>query len=171
MKVRTLTVAMVCAIAITSVFAGGEQETNGVPGPTELSLWYHGAGNETERAILHGIIGDFNASQSDWQVVLEEFPQESYNESVAAAALAGDLPDIIDVDGPIMPNWAWAGYMAPLQITEEELSDFLARCDRSVERPSLLRRFMGRRGGDVRPSFRLTAIRYSHPHPRPTVDG
>ena len=92
---------------------------------TELSLWYHGAGNETERAILIGIIDDFNASQSDYTVALEEFPQGSYNSSIVAAALAGDLPDIIDVDGPVMPGWAWAGYMAPLELSEGALDDFL----------------------------------------------
>ena len=92
---------------------------------TELSMWYHGAGNEVESALIRGIIDDFNASQSDWTVVLESFPQESYNESITAAALSGNLPDIIDVDGPILPNWAWAGYMAPLQIDEARLSEFL----------------------------------------------
>ncbi len=57
--------------------------------------------------------------------MLEEFPQESYNESIVAAALAGDLPDIIDVDGPVMPNWAWSGYMQPLSLPEGALDDFL----------------------------------------------
>lgn len=97
----------------------------GAQGPTELSLWYHGAGNEVERAILLQIIEDFNASQSDYVVVLEEFPQASYNESITAAALSGTLPDIIDVDGPVMPNWAWAGYMAPLELSEGALDGFL----------------------------------------------
>lgn len=92
---------------------------------TQISLWYHGAGNEVEREILLQIIADFNASQSDWEVVLEEFPQESYNTSVTAAALAGTLPDIIDVDGPVMPNWAWSGYMAPLSLSEGALDGFL----------------------------------------------
>ncbi len=92
---------------------------------TELSLWYHGAGNEIERSILIGIIDDFNASQSDYTVALEEFPQGSYNSSIVAAALAEDLPDIIDVDGPVMPGWAWAGYMAPLNLSEGALDDFL----------------------------------------------
>ena len=92
---------------------------------TELSLWYHGAGNEVEREILVGIIEDFNGSQDDWEVVLEEFPQNAYNDSVVAAAVSGNLPDIIDVDGPVMPNWAWAGYMQPLQLSEGALDGFL----------------------------------------------
>ncbi len=94
-------------------------------GATELSLWYHGAGNEVEREILVGIINDFNASQSNWTVTLEEFPQASYNESITAAAVAGNLPDIVDVDGPVMPSWAWAGYMAPLSLPEGTLDNFL----------------------------------------------
>lgn len=93
--------------------------------PTELSLWYHGAGNDAERETLLGIIDDFNNSQDDYVVVLEEFPQESYNESIVAAALSDDLPDIIDVDGPVMPNWAWSGYMQPLDIDESLLEGFL----------------------------------------------
>ena len=40
-------------------------------GPTELSLWYHGAGNDVEREILLGIIDDFNNSQDEYEVVLE----------------------------------------------------------------------------------------------------
>jgi len=92
---------------------------------TDLSMWYHGAGNEVEAEIINQIVTDFNQSQSEYQVVLENFPQESYNDSVVAAALAGDLPDIIDVDGPVMPNWAWAGYMQPLPIDESHFDDFL----------------------------------------------
>jgi len=92
---------------------------------TEISMWYHGAGNEVEANILNGIVADFNASQSDWAVIVESFPQESYNDSVVAAALAGNLPDIIDVDGPVMPNWAWAGYLQPLAIDESKIDAFL----------------------------------------------
>jgi multiple sugar transport system substrate-binding protein len=92
---------------------------------TELGLWYHGAGNDEEKAVLTQIIDDFNASQSDYVIELEEFPQESYNESIVAAALAGDLPDIVDVDGPVMPGWAWAGYLQPLSLSEGAIDDFL----------------------------------------------
>lgn len=93
--------------------------------PIELSLWYHGAGNPVEREVLLTIIQDFNTSQSDYVVVLEEFPQASYNASVTAAALSGNLPDIIDVDGPVMPNWAWSGFMRPLEIDESLIENFL----------------------------------------------
>ncbi len=103
--------------------------TTALSGPalaqTDLTMWYHGAGNEVERSILEGIVNDFNASQSDWKVSIQQFPQAAYNDSVIAAALAGELPDILDVDGPNMPNWAWAGYLAPLDIDPAKVENFL----------------------------------------------
>jgi len=92
---------------------------------TTLSMWSHGAGNEVESKLINQIIADFNASQSDWKVELQSFPQAAYNDSVVAGALAGNLPDILDVDGPVMPNWAWAGYMQPLKIDEAKIANFL----------------------------------------------
>jgi multiple sugar transport system substrate-binding protein len=111
--------ALVLIALLLMVGAASAQE------PTTLRLWYHGAGNDVERDILLGIIDDFNASQTNWVIELEQFPQASYNESVTAAALAGTLPDIIDVDGPVMPNWAWSGYMSPLNLSEGALDGFL----------------------------------------------
>lgn len=93
---------------------------------TTLSMWYHGAGStNAEEALINQLVEEFNASQSDWQVVIETFPQLAYNDAVGAAALAGELPDILDVDGPVMPSWAWAGYMQPLGIDEAKLEGFL----------------------------------------------
>ena len=110
---------------LATVLALSTALTSAAQAQTELSLWYHGAGNEVEQNILNGIIEDFNGSQSDWKVVLEQFPQAAYNDSVTAAALAGNLPDILDVDGPIMPNWAWSGYLQPLQLPDGAVDNFL----------------------------------------------
>lgn len=116
MKLTKTYLAVLCASTLLSGASFAQ---------TDLSLWYHGAGNEVESKIINQIVSDFNASQSDWNVVLESFPQTSYNDSVVAAALAKNLPDIIDVDGPVMPNWAWSGYMQPLQIDEAKVANFL----------------------------------------------
>lgn len=107
------------ALAATTLLAGAASAQ------TEIDMWYHGGGNTVEREIIDRIINDFNTSQSDYVVTLEAFPQESYNDSVEAAALAGNLPCIIDVDGPVMPRWAWAGYMQPLPIDESKIANFL----------------------------------------------
>lgn len=92
---------------------------------TALSMWYHGAGNPEEKKLITRLIGDFNASQKDWKVELQQFPQEAYNTSVVAAAVAGKLPDILDVDGPVMPNWAWSKYLQPLQLPAGAIDKFL----------------------------------------------
>jgi multiple sugar transport system substrate-binding protein len=92
---------------------------------TEVTMWYHGAGNEVESTIINQIIDEFNASQGDYAVTMESFPQTSYNDSVIAAALAGNLPCVLDTDGPNMPNWAWSGYMQPLPLDESVIADFL----------------------------------------------
>lgn len=61
---------------------------------TTLSLWYHGAGSaNAEEALVNQLVEDFNASQSDWKVEIETFPQLAYNDAVGAAALAGELPE------------------------------------------------------------------------------
>jgi len=108
------------AFAVTSVM------TTSATAATDIKMWYHGAGNEAESTLINQIVSDFNSSQSDWAVSLESFPQESYNDSVVAGALAGNLPCILDVDGPVMPNWAWSGYMQPLSIDESIVENFLA---------------------------------------------
>lgn len=114
------TTLSVTALAAATALAGAASAQ------TELSLWYHGAGSaNAEEALVNQLVEEFNASQSDWTVVIETFPQLAYNDAVGAAALAGELPDILDVDGPVMPNWAWAGYMQPLGIDEAKLEGFL----------------------------------------------
>lgn len=92
---------------------------------TQLSLWYHGAGNPAELSVLNRIIEDFNAAQNEWHVSLQAFPQIAYNPAIVAAALAGQLPDMLSVDGPVVPNWAWSGYLQPLRLSEGALDGFL----------------------------------------------
>lgn len=115
MKLKTLS----AVLATTTLIAGA------AAAQSEVSLWYHGGGNTVERELIDRIIADFNGSQGDYTVVIEAFPQESYNDSVEAAALAGNLPCILDVDGPVMPRWAWANYLQPLPIDEAKIANFL----------------------------------------------
>ena len=138
---------------------------------TDLSMWYHGAGNEVEGKVIHQIVDDFNASQSDWKVTIESFPQTSYNDSVTAAALAGNLPDILDMDGPNMPNWAWSGYMQPLPIDESVVRRLPARHEGHVERQALFDRPVGRRGRALCPQVDPGRTRTPRPDARQALDG
>ena len=87
-------------------------------GRRTLTLWTHSAGNPNEMAAIEGWIEEFNSTH-DVQVVQEAFPQGAYNETVVAAALSDSMPCILDIDGPNTPNWAWSGYLHPLELPAE----------------------------------------------------
>lgn len=110
------------ALATTAALAACSSQSSsgsGASGSGGISLWTHNGGNEEELAVVQAAVDAFNAQNPDTPVTLKAFPQASYNDSIAAAAVAGDLPDILDLDGPIMPNWAWAGYLSPLELSTE----------------------------------------------------
>lgn len=94
-------------------------------GQTKLDLWYHGASNHAEHVEIERIVAEFNKSQPDWRVVTQSFFEQGYNSSVVASAARGHLPDIVDVDLPILPNWVWLGYLQPLPIEASVHHDFL----------------------------------------------
>ena len=48
------------------------------------------------------------------EVTYNAIPSAGYNDAVNAAAAAGDLPDVLMIDGPNVANYAWAGYLRPL---------------------------------------------------------
>ena len=84
--------------------------------PGTLTLWTHSAGGTDEYAVIETIANDFNAANPGTKIQITAFPQAVYNDSIVTAAAAHELPDILDLDGPIMPNWAWSGYLAQLDL-------------------------------------------------------
>ncbi|KZE91969.1 hypothetical protein AVP41_01522 [Microbacterium sp. TNHR37B] len=107
------------ALALTGCGQAGQGGTTTKDGRTQLTMWTHSAGNAAELAVYEKIIDDFNSSQDTYEVVHESFPQGAYNDAIVAAAASGDLPCLLDLDGPIMPNWAWAEYLQPLGISTD----------------------------------------------------
>ena len=112
--------AVACAKGGSSSNQGGGESGGGT-----LTMWTHDAGNKNELGAIGKIVADYNASQTKYKVDVQAFPQDSYNQSVVAAAASKKLPCILDIDGPNVPNWAWAGYLAPLEGMDDTLSKFL----------------------------------------------
>ena len=81
--------------------------------PTVIRLWRHET-DDFEMFANRAAIQRFNEAQSRWRIDMEAIPQGSYTESITAAALAGQLPCVFDVDQPIVPNFAWTGHLKPL---------------------------------------------------------
>lgn len=83
------------------------------PGPVYLTAWFH-TGMPAEARTMRQQVAAFNAAQRQVQVRLTEIPAASYPSVVADAAATGNLPDILDFDGPYLYNYAYYGMLAPL---------------------------------------------------------
>jgi len=111
-------VAIIVAIAVpVSVSAQGK---------TQVTLWFH-SGQGSERDALDDQITRFNESSEQYEVVALEVPEGSYNDQVKAAALAGELPCVLDFDGPFIYNYVFSGDLIPLDdyVSDDLLSDIL----------------------------------------------
>jgi multiple sugar transport system substrate-binding protein len=91
-----------------------------------LDLWFH-SGRGPERDALKQILDNFAAQYPNIKVNAVELPEGSYNDQVQAAAFANDLPCLLDFDGPNLYNYAWGGFLIPLDqyVTPTLKSDFL----------------------------------------------
>jgi multiple sugar transport system substrate-binding protein len=81
--------------------------------PGTLRVWVH-SGLPAERQTLEQQVQRFHASQSQIKIELTFIPERSYNAQVQAAALANDLPDILEFDGPFVYNYVWQKNLIPL---------------------------------------------------------
>lgn len=79
----------------------------------EIKAWVH-SGRQAERTTIRDQVKRFNASQDRVHVNLTVIPEGSYNAQVQAAALAGDLPDVLEFDGPFLYNYVWQGRLVPI---------------------------------------------------------
>lgn len=131
--------------------------TSSDTGPIVLTAWAH-AGQEDERLALEKQVAEFNrafggttvhgstsspstASPSTApatrtpsrpiRIELTLLPEGSFNSQVQSAALAGDLPDLLEFDGPFVYNYAWQGHLAPLD-------DLLSAATRNNLIPSII---------------------------------
>jgi multiple sugar transport system substrate-binding protein len=91
-----------------------------------IDVWFH-SGKGEEREVLDAQVAAFNEMQNEVNVNAILLPEGSYNDQVNAGALAGDLPCLLDFDGPFLYNYAWAGYLVPMDdyVSQEVKDDFL----------------------------------------------
>jgi multiple sugar transport system substrate-binding protein len=119
--VAQATTASAGTTAASTTAAGAANPAAGSGGKVKINLWTHSAGNQNEMDVLQKEITAFNGNQTKYEVSVEAFPQASYNDSVAAASVAGNLPCIMDLDGPTVPNFAWSNFIQPLPITDADV--------------------------------------------------
>ncbi|MCD7437794.1 sugar ABC transporter substrate-binding protein [Streptomyces lincolnensis] len=113
--------------------ARGDTTCDGrIEGTAYITVWFH-AGPSGEYNTLRRQVEDFNRTQRQVRVELVTLPeQRPYNELVLSAAASGDLPDLLDFDGPRLYSYAWSGELRPMDsCVPERLRDDLL--------PSILR--------------------------------
>ncbi|MGD2052669.1 MAG: sugar ABC transporter substrate-binding protein [Gammaproteobacteria bacterium] len=83
-------------------------------GTVTIQAWAH-AGQAAERQVLTHQVEQFNQQTDNIEIKLTFIPERDYNAQVQAAALAGDLPDILEFDGPYLYNYIWQQHLLPLE--------------------------------------------------------
>lgn len=113
--------ALTLALALVATACGGDDESGAAAGcdgeitATTIEAWAH-EGSEAE--AYQAMVDDFNATtgaDAGLTVNLTLVPEGDYTATVNAAAAAGDLPALLDFDGPVLANLAWAGNIVSLE--------------------------------------------------------
>ena len=78
-----------------------------------IQVWAH-AGPEGERQVIEQQIAQFNEGQADTTLDITFLPAGTYNAQVQAAAISGDLPDVLEFDGPFVYNYVWQQNLIPI---------------------------------------------------------
>jgi len=117
---------LLALILFLTLFSGCARKAEEAAGPVTIEVWFH-SGKGEEREVLDAQVEEFNNMQNEIRVEAIRLPEGSYNEQVSAAALAGDLPDLLDFDGPYVYNYCWAEHLIPLDdyISAEMRADLL----------------------------------------------
>jgi fructooligosaccharide transport system substrate-binding protein len=93
-----------------------------------LRVWCH-QGQEAENIAMRDIVDAFNKAyeKEGLLVDISFFPDYQYTEKVSTAAAIGDLPDVLDLDGPTVAQFVQAGLLIPIDsyVSPKIIRDFL----------------------------------------------
>lgn len=100
----------------------------GLAGPVvaqDLTMMHQG--NPEVIAAYEGVVDRFKEATGK-TVQLIYAPHNNYNESVGAAIMSGQMPDILELDAPFLSNYVWSGHLREITpyLSEETLADMTA---------------------------------------------
>lgn len=105
--------------------SGSSTEAAGCDGEVDEGTVTMFAHEGSEADAYKAAIDSFNSgpgSELGVEVDLTMIPEGQYTDQLNSAAASGDLPAVLDFDGPNMANLAWSGNLVPI---EECISDEL----------------------------------------------
>ncbi|WP_460458115.1 extracellular solute-binding protein [Angustibacter peucedani] len=81
--------------------------------PAVLTVWVH-SGTSQERASTRRQLDAWEAAHPEVRVALRVVTEGDYTDVLQSASAAGDLPDLVEVDGPLLANLDYQGALADL---------------------------------------------------------
>lgn len=109
-RTRRLVAALACAALAGGLGGCGGTADDDAGSP--LTMWSHG-GTPAEREALRDLVRQWERTTGT-AVELTVLEEGTYNDGVQAAAAAGSLPDVLDLDGPWTADLAYRGDLLPL---------------------------------------------------------
>src|SRR5256886_9907541 len=113
-------------IALSMMFSACGSTSSTTPGHITIQLFFP-SGQGPERDALNATLKAFSDRYPGITVDVVQLPEGRYTDEVNVAALAHSLPCLLDFDGPTLYNYAWSGYLIPLDryMSPEMKADFL----------------------------------------------
>lgn len=92
-----------------------------------ISVWTHNLPGDAEGDALIATVRGFEQIQDDYRIEIVPIAGENYPDRVSGSALSGNLPCVLEIDGPYLYNYAWLGYLQPIDrfVSAEMKADFL----------------------------------------------
>ncbi|MGZ3625357.1 MAG: ABC transporter substrate-binding protein, partial [Ktedonobacteraceae bacterium] len=123
---RMLPLLFVLSIIVSACGPSWFTTTSSTSRPITVEIFFH-SGQGAERAALNATLQAFSDSHPNIRVEAVQLPEGSYIDQVNVAAMSHSLPCLLDFDGPTLYNYAWSGYLIPLDtyVSSQMRADFL----------------------------------------------
>lgn len=118
-KTQRRSLAVVGSLSVLALTLGGCSASGSAASGIEagdgtgtITVWALD-GQSAENEAIQKIVDEFEAAESDITVEMQFIPAASFAKAVQTAS-ADELPDVIEVDGPVIANFAYNMKIAPL---------------------------------------------------------
>lgn len=113
---RTVSVLVAClAVAALGLSGcGADGATTRGDAVARLDVWAHD-GTPAERRVLEDQVAAFNRTRGDTQVTIRFVAEGDYNDELQAAVASGEVPDVAEVDGPLVGAYVYQDVLTPLE--------------------------------------------------------
>lgn len=95
--------------------------------PKPIAVWTRATFSTEEATVIKQATAAFNRMQQTYRIDLFASHYQNYADWVQSVAVTGTLPCLLEVDGPFVAEFAWPGYLRPLDkfISSEMRQDLL----------------------------------------------